>query len=81
MLRADPFILDIEVTICDLKNRINPEDQYGGCNVSHGRFPDDFVFQHDREELVALRCQIGTSKTGKNAEQSVLLFSRVRYGE
>ena len=27
-----------------------------------GRFPEDFMFQLNKEELVSLRCQIGTSK-------------------
>ena len=33
------------------------------------RFPDDFVFQLDREELEALRFQIGTSKTGRGGRR------------
>lgn len=33
------------------------------------RFPDDFVFQLKREELGALRFQIGTSKTGRGGRR------------
>jgi hypothetical protein len=36
-------------------------------NIS--RFPDDFMFQLSSSEYESLKCQIGTSKTGRGGKQ------------
>lgn len=38
------------------------------------RFPPDFLFQLAAEELDGLRCQIGTSKRGRQSDQTNLRF-------
>lgn len=44
------------------------------------RFPKDFVFQLTRRELEALRCQIGTLKTGRGQHRKYLPFVFTEHG-
>jgi phage regulator Rha-like protein len=44
------------------------------------RFPKDFVFQLTRREFEALRCQIGTLKTGRGQHRKYLPFVFTEHG-
>jgi len=46
------------------------------------RFPDDFMFVLDNQEIATLRCQFGTSKTDplKRIEQKFAKFAKMKWG-
>ena len=66
LIRGEKVILDSD--LADLYG-VETKALKRAVRRNRARFPEDFMFQLNNQEVIRLRCQNGTSKTGRGGSR------------